>query len=121
MNKEQMQQLAEEKYPMPDQQLYFDKVAGLDPDSEEFTEIARELMDLQILSSKQRSAFISGMEVFQKQLKNRITELRNADAEFCKDRWNMALQNFERALAREESNKVTFARQVLEEFILPVS
>ena len=47
-------------------------------------------------------------------LNKRIAELNQADAKFCKDRWNMSLPEFQRNLAREESNKVTFARQELE-------
>jgi hypothetical protein len=44
-------------------------------------------------------------------LKARIKQLNEADAEFCKDRWDMNKPHNERSIYREESNKVTFARQ----------
>jgi hypothetical protein len=48
-------------------------------------------------------------------LKQRIKELNEADAKFCHDRWdNPAADSFLKMLSREESNKVTFARQELE-------
>jgi hypothetical protein len=48
-------------------------------------------------------------------LKQRIKELNQADAKFCHDRWdNPAADSFLKMLSREESNKVTFARQELE-------
>jgi hypothetical protein len=48
-------------------------------------------------------------------LKRRIKELNEADAKFCHDRWdNPAADSFLKMLSREESNKVTFARQELE-------
>lgn len=48
-------------------------------------------------------------------LENRIKELYKADADFCHDRWdNPNASNNEKALAREMSNQVTFARQELQ-------
>jgi hypothetical protein len=47
-------------------------------------------------------------------LEKRIAELYKADLEFCNDRWDMSKPNIERALAREMSNQVTFARQELQ-------
>lgn len=47
-------------------------------------------------------------------LEKRIKELREADAAFCKDRWNMELPEFLRENARGHSNSVTLARQELE-------
>lgn len=47
-------------------------------------------------------------------LNERIAELNKADADFCKDRWDMTKPAMERNLYREESNKVTFARQELQ-------
>lgn len=44
-------------------------------------------------------------------LENRIAELNQADGFFCKNRWDMTKPAMERALYREESNRVTFARQ----------
>lgn len=51
---------------------------------------------------------------FDKLIKERIKQLNEADSEFCKDRWDMSKHPMERSLYREESNKVTFARQELE-------
>jgi DNA polymerase III sliding clamp (beta) subunit (PCNA family) len=51
------------------------------------------------------------------EIKKRIIELNNADAELCKDRWNMELPEIQRRMAREESNKMTFARQELEQLL----
>jgi len=53
-------------------------------------------------------------------IEKRIAELNEADAKFCKDRWDMKLDSNTRLLAREMSNQVTFARQLLQEF-LPIS
>jgi len=50
-------------------------------------------------------------------IEKRIAELNKADAEFCKDRWNTTLPEIQKSLAREMSNQVTFARQVLQEFL----
>jgi hypothetical protein len=50
-------------------------------------------------------------------LQNRIKQLNDADILFCKDRWNMSKPDFERAIYREESNKVTFARQELQQVL----
>ena len=47
-------------------------------------------------------------------LENRIKELKHADSEFCKDRWDMSKPEFERNIYREQSNNVTFARQEIE-------
>lgn len=44
----------------------------------------------------------------------RIKELRQADAEFCKIRWDVNEPKWKRDLHREESNNVTFSRQELE-------
>lgn len=54
------------------------------------------------------------MEQLKNYLNQRIKELNQADADFCKDRWDMSKPANERGLYREESNKVTFARQELE-------
>ena len=56
-----------------------------------------------------------GKETIKDYLERRIKELYDADATFCKDRWNMNLGPNERGLAREMSNQVTFARQELQE------
>lgn len=50
-------------------------------------------------------------------LKKRIKELKEVDALFCKDRWDMTKLTLERNLAREMSNQVTFARQELERIL----
>ncbi|AXH74762.1 MAG: KTSC domain protein [Bacteriophage sp.] len=50
-------------------------------------------------------------------IKKRIVELNEADAIFCKERWDMSLPEIQRLMAREESNKVTFARQELEKIL----
>ena len=47
-------------------------------------------------------------------LNRRISELYKCDKDFCKDRWDMSLPDFQRATAREMSNQVTFARQELQ-------
>ena len=47
-------------------------------------------------------------------LKNRIKELREADAKFCEERWDMTKPEFVRKMARGHSNSVTLARQELE-------
>jgi len=47
-------------------------------------------------------------------LETRIAELNKADADFCKDRWDMTKPKMERDLYRGFSNEVTFARQELE-------
>jgi hypothetical protein len=50
-------------------------------------------------------------------LTNRIKQLNEADAAFCDIRWQQGLpidMNMAKRIAREESNKVTFARQELE-------
>ena len=56
-----------------------------------------------------------GKETIKDYLENRIKGLYEADAAFCKDRWDMNLGPNERGLAREMSNQVTFARQELQE------
>jgi hypothetical protein len=53
-------------------------------------------------------------EGINKIIETRIKELNQADAEFCKLRWDNSKTRMERGLYREESNKVTFARQELE-------
>jgi hypothetical protein len=50
-------------------------------------------------------------------LELRIIELNKADRKFCDDRWNDNKTTLEKMLAREESNKVTFARQELQEVL----
>lgn len=47
-------------------------------------------------------------------LENRIKELKEADAKFCADRWDMSKHQLVRLMARENSNSVTLARQELE-------
>lgn len=42
------------------------------------------------------------------------SELIKADAEFCKERWDMNRPEYERKLYRDQSNEVTFARQELQ-------
>lgn len=53
-------------------------------------------------------------ETITQYLERRIKELNKADSEFCADRWNMSKPEFERHIAREMSNQVTFARQELQ-------
>ncbi len=48
-------------------------------------------------------------------IEERIKELRNADAEFCKVRWDESKLPLERRVAREASNEVTAMRHELEE------
>lgn len=50
----------------------------------------------------------------QNHIKGRIDELNKADADFCKDRWDITKPQMERTIYREISNQVTFARQELE-------
>lgn len=50
-------------------------------------------------------------------LENRIAELYQADAAFCKDRWDMTKSQMERSVARGFSNEVTFARQELQSIL----
>ena len=57
---------------------------------------------------------ISVMKELLKHIEDRIAELNQADIAFCKDRWDMSKPDYERSLYREESNKVTFARQELQ-------
>jgi hypothetical protein len=54
------------------------------------------------------------MEIIEKYLRERIRQLNEADAAFCKDRWDMDKPEMLRKLAREHSNAVTLARQELE-------
>lgn len=54
------------------------------------------------------------LDKVKKQLEQRISELYRADEKFCKDRWDQTLHLAHRSIAREESNKVTFARQELQ-------
>ncbi len=53
----------------------------------------------------------------QSKIENRIKELYAADSEFCVDRWDMTKHPGVRALARESSNQVTFARQELQRLL----
>ncbi len=54
----------------------------------------------------------------QEYLNRRIKELNEADVAFCKDRWdNPDVGMTLKIMAREESNKVTFARQELQEVL----
>ncbi len=69
---------------------------------------------------KLQSSYKAGEDLepgIQEYLNKRIKELNEADIEFCKDRWNMDYPELRRHLAREESNKVTFARQELQEVL----
>lgn len=50
-------------------------------------------------------------------LEQRIKELREADAKFCDDRWDMSKHELVRKMARENSNSVTLARQELEKVL----
>lgn len=50
-------------------------------------------------------------------IEKRIKELNDADGKFCADRWDDSKSDLIRRLAREESNKVTFARQELESLL----
>jgi hypothetical protein len=50
-------------------------------------------------------------------IETRIKELNQADADFCKDRWDMSKSPMERSLYRGFSNEVTFARQELEKLL----
>lgn len=56
-------------------------------------------------------------ETIHQYIERRITELKAADAAFCTDRWDMTKMQFERNLARDMSNQVTFARQELERLL----
>ena len=47
-------------------------------------------------------------------LETRISELKEADAKACEKRWDMRKPKHERAIWREQSNEITFARQELE-------
>ena len=59
------------------------------------------------------------MSNLDKFIEQRIAELNAADVEFCKDRWDRPeLHPLQKQMAREESNKVTFARQELEAILL---
>ena len=54
-------------------------------------------------------------------LTKRIDELNAADVELCKDRWERPeIHPLQKAMAREESNKVTFARQELQSILSKV-
>lgn len=55
------------------------------------------------------------MNAIEKYLRERIKQLNEADAAFCKDRWDMTKPEFMRKLYREQSNAVTLARQELEQ------
>lgn len=50
----------------------------------------------------------------EKILTEKIKQLNAADVQFCEDRWSGSKSLQEKQLAREESNKVTFARQELQ-------
>lgn len=56
------QELAEEKYPMPNKEEYHDKALLLHPAGQAFSDLAREYIDLQIEASKQQAAFLAGIE-----------------------------------------------------------
>lgn len=61
----------------------------------------------------------NGWIVLRKRIEKRIQELNAADVEFCKDRWDKKdIHPFQKQMAREESNKVTFARQELESVLI---
>lgn len=61
------------------------------------------------------------MQKIKQYLEERIQQLRKADTEFCKDRWDMSKPDFERALAREMSNEVTARRHELQEVLKIIS
>lgn len=50
-------------------------------------------------------------------LENRIKELKEADAKFCEDRWDMSKPKFQREIGRTYSIAVTQARQELEKVL----
>lgn len=51
-------------------------------------------------------------------IEQRIAELNAVDIEFCKDRWHRTdIHPLQKQIAREESNKVTFARQELQSIL----
>lgn len=50
-------------------------------------------------------------------IKDRIVGLKKTDAEVCEKRWDMSRSNMERAMFREQSNEITFARQELERLL----
>lgn len=54
------------------------------------------------------------MKIIEQYLRERIKQLNEADAEFCKERWDKSKPEIVRSLYREQSNNVTFARQELE-------
>lgn len=55
------------------------------------------------------------IEQIQKHLITRIAELNEADRKFCETRWDKPeVSTIEKAMAREMSNQVTFARQELQ-------
>lgn len=51
---------------------------------------------------------------FEDTINQRIAHLKDVDAEFCKDRWDMSKPENERGIYREMSNQVTATRQELE-------
>ena len=68
-----------------------------------------------------KSAVQGYREALEKILTKRIDELNAADVEFCKDRWERPeIHPLQKAMAREESNKVTFARQELQSILSKV-
>jgi hypothetical protein len=54
-------------------------------------------------------------------LENRIAQLYEADAKFCQDRWDQTKPECVRAMAREHSNQVTFARQELQNILKAIT
>lgn len=88
------------------------------------------------MDSQQRTSILNAMEEYaalmlteshreverlKELIKHRITELNEADKLFCADRWDNTKHHMDRSLAREESNKVTFARQELERLYTAMS
>jgi hypothetical protein len=51
---------------------------------------------------------------FENEINQRIAHLKDVDADFCKDRWDMTKPENERGIYREMSNQVTATRQELE-------
>jgi len=74
-----------------------------------------------LYTPKEHAAVQGYREALEKILTKRIDELNAADVEFCKDRWERPeIHPLQKAMAREESNKVTFARQELQSILSKV-
>ena len=54
------------------------------------------------------------LKKFEDEINQRIAHLKDVDADFCKDRWDITKPQMERNIYREMSNQVTATRQELE-------